>query len=115
MYVVTPEAMWKPEELFDWSIYKWKAIHPKSPYLETGYEHEPTSQIIGGQLLAWGDHIEALYPNVIDGVLEERRCLIDRLPMLAENTWNVKKTTDYDTFRQSTERLTEKLLSMICR
>lgn len=98
MYIVTPRTMWTPKEVFDWSIYRWQAIHPESPYMETAYECEPNSQIIGGQLLAWGDHILREYPNVIDGVREEKKCIAERLPMLAENTWNITKVTDYESF-----------------
>ncbi len=113
MYVVTPLTMWKPEEIFDWSIYQWKALFHKSPILETGYKAEPSSQIIGGQLLAWGDHIPKEYQSVEDGVYAERNYLLERLPMLAENTWNVEKVCDFATFEKSVQMLNGKVVKIV--
>lgn len=109
MYVVAPITMWKPEELFNWSIYQWKAVHPESPYLENGYQAPKNDKIIGGQLLAWGDNIPRHSPSIAQGVYDERNYLIERLPMLAENTWNVEKVTEYDSFEKTAEALNEKL------
>lgn len=113
MYVVTPLAMWKPEEIYDWSIYKWTANHPKSPYYNKTYEAPKDSAILGGQLLAWGDHISRLYEKVEDGIKEERNYLIERLPMLAENTWNVEKVKPYIDLANTADLLNNKLKKMI--
>ena len=109
MYVVTPTAMWKPEEVFDWSIWQWKAVHPQSPYLETGYQAPKNANIMGGQLLAWGDSIAKESPSIEQGVYDERNFLIERLPMLAENTWNVEKVTGYQSFEKTVDVLNKKL------
>ncbi len=103
MYIVTPRTMWTPEEVFDWSIYQWQAIHPESPYRETKYHAPEDSCVIGGQLLAWGDWIVGDFPDVLEGVREECKCLVERIPMLAENTWNIKKVITYDEFEKSVE------------
>ena len=113
MYVVAPLTMWKPEEIFDWSIYQWKAVHPSSPYLEIAYQAEPNAQIIGGQLLAWGDHIPKHSPSIEEGVYDERNYLMERLPMLAENTWNVKKACDFDVFEKSVQVLNDKMKQLM--
>ncbi len=99
MYVVTPVAYWTPEEVYSWSVYKWKPVHPGSPYIQTGgLEIEPTMQVEGGQLLAWGDHIVRQFANVAEGVREEQRLIEERTPALAENTWNREKRTDWPEF-----------------
>lgn len=113
MYVVTPLNMWKPEELYDWSIYQWKAMHPDSPYYETVYEAPKESVILGGQLLAWGDHIPTQYETVAEGVYEERKCLAERLPMLTENTWNVEKVSNYEAFAKDVDEQNSKLTKFI--
>lgn len=109
MYVVAPLTMWTPKEVYDWSVYKWKAVHGGSPIIETGYEAEPNKQIIGGQLLAWGDHIPTHSPSIAEGVRGERINLLERLPMLAQNTWNVEKVCDYENFAKKAEVLHEKI------
>ncbi len=98
MYVVTPVVYWTPEQVFDWSVYKWKPVHPGSPYLNTGLEIEPTNQVEGGQLLAWGDHIVKQFENVAEGVREEQRLIEERTPALAEGTWHREKPTDWAEF-----------------
>ncbi len=98
MYVVTPVAYWSPEEVWNWSVYKWNPVHPGSPYLGTGLEIEPTSQVEGGQLLAWGDHIVKRFENVAEGVREEQRLIEERTPALAEGTWHRQKPTDWTDF-----------------
>lgn len=94
-YVVTPNIMWTPEEVYDSSIYIWRAVHPKSPIRNSFYQGEETTQIIGSQIQAWGDDLGTKCPGVAEGVRMERDCMLERLPMLSEKTWNVKKVTDY--------------------
>ncbi len=98
MYVVTPVVYWKPEEVYDWSVYKWKPVHPGSPYLGVGLEIDPTDQVEGGQLLAWGDHVMKNYPRVEEGVREEQRLIEERTPALSEGTWHRVKPTDFAEF-----------------
>ena len=98
MYVVTPVAHWPLNEVYDWSIYKWRPVHPGSPYLHTGLEIEPTSQVEGGQLLAWGDHIPSHFDDIDDGVQAEFSLMAERAPALAENTWNLEKVDDFEAF-----------------
>ncbi len=98
MYVVTPVAHWPLNEVYDWSIYKWRPVHPDSPYLHTGLEIEPTKQVEGGQLLAWGDHIPNRFDDIDDGVQAEFDLMAERAPALSENTWNVEKADTFEDF-----------------
>lgn len=98
-YVVTPVAHWTPEEVLTTGIFAWQPIHPKSPYLNTGVRVAPTAQVEGGEILAWGDRIAALYADDIDkGVREEQALLEERAPALAEKTWNVENTPSAASF-----------------
>ena len=98
MYVVTPVVYWKPEEVYNWNVYFWRPVHPGSPYAGSSLTIEPTMQVEGGQLLAWGDQIVAKYENVAEGVREEQRLIEERTPALSENVWNRVKPTDWEEF-----------------
>ncbi len=113
MYIVTGAISWSPEEVFRWSIYYWNAVHPQSPYKDTGIQVEPCHQILGGQLLAWGDTITTAFPSVAHGVCEERNLLRDRLPCLAENTWNVEKRYDFEQLAPTIQKLSLRLQKIL--
>ena len=98
MYVVTPVVYWSPEEVYNWDVYTWGAVHPGSPYNKEPLHIEPTLQVEGGQLLAWGDQIVAKYAVVAEGVREEQRLMEERTPCLSENVWNRVKPTDWTEF-----------------
>lgn len=107
MYVVTPAVYWTVEEVYNWNVYTWGAVHPGSPYHQNPLVVEPTMQIEGGQLLAWGDQIVARYPDVAKGVREEQRLMEERTPALSENVWNRVKPTDWTEFRGRLEQVGE--------
>lgn len=109
MYIVAPVVQRSTKEVYDWSVYKWKPVHPDSPYIQVGVEISPTKQVLGGQLLAWGDHIIKQYPVVSDGIAAECTMLQDRIPYLAENTWNINKTHTYDSFSPRIASLNDRL------
>lgn len=105
MYVVTPKCYWSPEEVYNWNIYTWQPVHPRSPYAGRSLTIEPTEQVEGGQLLAWGDWIMPSYPNVAEGVREEQRLMEERVPCLIENVWNREKPTDWPEFSGRMEQV----------
>ena len=114
MYIVTPATHWTKQEIYDWSIYRWQAIHPGSPYNNSPLVIEPNDQVKGGMLLAWGDNIIARYKNPDDGIRREQRLIEERVPFLAYNTWNPDvQRPSYDDFYKDTflpvTRLYEKL------
>lgn len=98
LYVVTPVVYWKPEDVYNWNVYTWRPVHPGSPYAGGSLTIEPTMQVEGGQLLAWGDQIAAKYENVTEGVREEQRLVEERTPALAENLWHREKISDWNEF-----------------
>lgn len=107
MYVVTPVVYWSPEEIYNWNIYTWGAVHPGSPYNKEALHIDPTMQVEGGQLLAWGDQIVAKYPVVAEGVREEQKLIEERTPCLSENVWNREKPTDWAEFSGRMARVAE--------
>ncbi len=107
MYVVTPVVYWSPEEIYNWNVYTWGAVHPGSPYNKEALRIDPTMQVEGGQLLAWGDQIVVKFPVVAEGVREEQRLVEERTPCLSENVWNREKPTDWAEFSSRMARVAE--------
>ena len=107
MYVVTPNTHWSPEEIYNWDIFTWRPIHGKSPYAGKTLIIEPTDQVEGGMLLAWGDRIMHFYPNLPEGVREEQRLIEERALPFAENVWNRVKPTSWEEFSQRSARVAE--------
>ena len=104
MYIVAPDVKWTPEEVCDWSIYKWRPVHPGSPYIGKLFECGPDKAVLGGQLLAWGDRVPAAYAdNTEEGARVERALLAERLPYLAQNTWNTIARVEYNKLAGSVE------------
>lgn len=112
MYVVTNRVCWTPEEVYNWTIYTWRPVHGGSPYIKTGYVSAPDPRIIGGQLLAWGDGLVD-DPDARGGALKERSLLLERIPCLSQNTWNVTARPSYEEFAPVAEKagkILEKIL-----
>ena len=105
MYILAPDKYWSPRELYEWNVHYWKPCHPRSPFFGSDYRAEPTEQIEGGELLAWGDHIIWSFPDDIEkGIREEQRLVEERVPCLAENTWNrTRRNTQEQFFSAYTE------------
>ncbi|MBO5076734.1 MAG: family 20 glycosylhydrolase [Clostridia bacterium] len=102
MYIVAPDVKWTPAEVCDWSIYKWRPVHPGSPYIGRLFECAPDKAVLGGQLLAWGDRVPAAYAdNTEEGARVERVLLAERLPYLAQNTWNIVAGVEYNKLAES--------------
>lgn len=105
MYVVTPAAYWSQKDVFDWSIYRWRPMHPDSPYRGITAEIAPDERVLGGQLLAWGDSIASSFATVAEGIAEERRLVAERMAALSENTWNREKVRTFADFGRAYDLL----------
>lgn len=113
MYIVSPVVVRPLEETFDWSIYKWCAVHPESPFLKKIFETEPDDAILGGQLLVWSDTVISKSPTVEQGIANEMRHLLERVPYAAENTWNTEKKLKFEEFMPLAERLGKRLCLLL--
>ena len=98
--------------MLEQTIYQWRAIHPSSPYLNETYSAPPDAAVLGGQLLAWGDHIVKDYPSVAEGVQDEWHKLLERVPMLAEKTWNVQAAKLYEAIETTVSALQKKFMKL---
>ncbi len=113
MYIVAPDVKWTPEEICGWSIYKWRPVHPGSPFAGSSYECAPTDNVTGGQLLAWGDRVVAAFGgNETKGAYAEFRLILERLPYLSQNTWNKTAGLVYNELSGSVEKASAALEKM---
>lgn len=95
MYLIEPAYKKSTAEMHDWSVNRWTPMHRLSPYYGTTLEVQPNSAIIGGQFHAWGDNLLEC-TDIASGVYGERLSIIERLPFLAEKTWNANSSADFD-------------------
>ena len=114
MYIFMPCAdRCSLRDSYDWTIYQWTPVHPKSPYIGSTLEIQPTDAVMGGQLLVWSDGILSTYPDdpekISECIVLENDELIRRLPYLAENTWNIDKRISFEEFSACAENLNERL------
>ncbi len=98
MYIVAPNIKWTVEEIFNWNIYTFTPVHPESPFYGRSEVISKDSHVLGGQLLAWGDKIAELFPIIDEGVKIEQQLVAERMPCLAENTWNKEKVVTFEEF-----------------
>lgn len=113
LYVVVPGQKWSTQTIFNWSIYKWGAVHPDSPYLNTGLEIEPTDAVLGAQMSAWSGNILTSYTSIDKGMEDQRNLLIERIAYVAQNTWNVEKNTNYNDLSKQVQVLNARLYQLI--
>lgn len=89
LYIVTPSTHWTPEEIMDWNPWTWRHWWEKSAAYPDGFSIEmESSNVLGGQLCAWGDII-AGWEDYEKGVCEELALIEERLPALCQRTWNL--------------------------
>ncbi len=108
-YVVVPEYGWDKDECYKWDVRTFSAIHPDSPYFGGYFTLDSHKNIKGGQLNAWGDFL-GKHEN---GIEMERNALTDKLPAIAESTWNHKKSGDYAGFLRCHRNCTQLFDRMI--
>ena len=93
-YVVVPTYHWDNDECYKWDVGTFSAIHPDSPYYGGSFRLDSHKNIKGGQLNSWGDFLG----NLENGLEVELEAIRERLPAIAENTWNDNKNGDYAKF-----------------
>lgn len=100
MYIVAPKPITTFDDVVNWNIFTWGAVHPNSPYLNTPLVIEPTDQVIGAQMLCWGDLITTQYATVNEGLDDEQRILLTKLPAMSERVWNIDRNLVMKNFRR---------------
>ncbi len=88
LYICTPGKYWSPAEILDWNIYTWQHWWPNSIASKHDIVVPDTAPVLGGQICAWGDQI-ADSPSNESSCRVEFALIRERIPALAEKTWNV--------------------------
>lgn len=101
-YVVYPDQnrMWSVKEIFDWTPSRFEALSGRSPYYKNPYTAPKYDNLIGGQLLSWGDngaHAEDKEAHLAG----ERAALFERAPAVAEGVWNGEKKVSFSEFESA--------------
>ena len=114
LYIVTPSTHWTPAEILDWNIHTWRHWWEKSVASTRDIVVPDDAPVLGGQICAWGDALVPM-PSNEDACREEARLIRERIPALAEKTWNIRSDLAAETLaaRQThTDALLKKLLRL---
>ena len=96
-YIVFPGRYWSVEEMFDWSPRRFEALAKSSPYYENPQTVPNYDQLIGGQLLSWGDN-GAHAEDKAAHLSGELAAIAERAPATAEGVWSKEKSVSFDEF-----------------
>ena len=88
LYIVTPNTHWTPAEILNWNIYTWQHWWPNSIASKQEIVVPDTAPVLGGQICAWGDALGG-FPSSEEACKTEFALIRERIPALAEKTWNV--------------------------
>ena len=95
-------AMWSPEKIYSWNIWRWENWYDKAPASKKPIQLEETPLVIGGQFCSWEQAGEAEIP-----------VLRKRLPSFIEKVWNNKEVLPFEVFFPRVEKNDEKLSKII--
>ena len=95
LYICTPGKYWSPAEILDWDIYRWQHWWPNSIASRQDIVVPDTSPVLGGQICAWGDQLVGM-PSNEEACRAEFALIRERIPALAEKTWNAHSETSAD-------------------
>lgn len=113
LYVVAPRTHWTPAEILNWNIFTWQHWWEKSIASKQEIHVPKDSAVLGGQVCAWGDSLGS-YPTDDEACSAEFALLRERIPALAEKTWNIFSELDADSLAARyahTNALLERILS----
>ena len=113
LYVVIPYWIYSQKDCFEWDVNSFGTINEMSPYKNGTMRFNDLIGIGGGQLCSWGDGLKCEYKDPEDGLRQELKDIVKRLPAVAENTWNREKRRDYGSFLEAMEELSEKTAAAI--
>lgn len=97
LYVVTPGTHWTPAEILDWNIHTWRHWWEKSIASKEDIVVADDAPVLGGQICAWGDALVPM-PSNEDACAREFALVRERIPALAEKTWNVHSALTEEEF-----------------
>ena len=114
-YVVTPIWVYSEKDTYNWDIASFGTINDGSPYKNGIMKMQSRKNIIGGQLNSWGDFVEKkeYYETGAKGRADGLKSVADRLPFIAENTWNVDKRKTFDEVKEAADHAKELFYNII--
>lgn len=95
LYICTPGTHWTPGEILKWDIYRWQHWWEKSVASRQDIVVPDSSPVIGGQICAWGDSMVGM-PSNEAACAAEFALMRERIPALAEKTWNTHSAVTAD-------------------
>lgn len=113
LYIVTPNTHWSPAEILDWNIYTWRHWWQNSIASKQDIVVPETSPVLGGQICAWGDSMQKM-PSNEEASRTEFGLIRQRIPALAEKTWNVRSSLSSEDFEKAYEH-TDAVLTRLLR
>lgn len=88
MYLVSSlTRRWTPEDILNWNVYNWQHWWPNSYALLNPITVQPTEQVMGATLCAWGLNYEQLMSR-----------LLENMPAMSERVWTVERKRSFDEY-----------------
>ena len=80
---------WTPEDILNWDVYNWQHWWPNSYATLNPIHVQPTEQVMGATLCAWGLNYEQLMSR-----------LLENMPAMSERVWTVRRKRDYEEYKK---------------
>ena len=80
---------WTPEDILNWDVYNWQHWWPNSYATLNPIHVQPTEQVMGATLCAWGLNYEQLMSR-----------LLENMPAMSERVWTVRRERDYEEYKK---------------
>lgn len=112
LYILAPVRYWSREEILDWNIYTWRHWLDISIACKHDITVPETSPVLGGQICVWGDWLMAL-PSNEEACRAEFPLVAERVPALAEKTWNIDSTLTIDELEEKYSHTSSVLTALI--
>ncbi len=85
---------WTPEDILNWNVYNWQHWWPNSHALLNPINVQPTEQVMGATLCAWGLNYEQLMSR-----------LLENMPAMSERVWTVERKRSFDEYNNAFKKV----------
>ena len=90
------------EDILDWNVYEWKHWWPESDASLNPIQIQPTEQVLGAQICAWGLTYE-----------REIQRIVENLAALSERSWSVKRICNKYDYQNKAYKILDKIYMLI--
>ena len=95
MYLVSSlTRRWTPEDILNWNVYNWQHWWPNSYAHLNPITVQPTEQVMGATLCAWGLNYEQLMSR-----------LLENMPAMSERVWTVERKRSFEEYYSSFKKV----------